>query len=117
MVRLRAQIEVQSIKIDSLDGLKGNPALLLWVDIQGYEGHALLGAQRLLAEKPPLVLEFWPYGMLRSDSFLALRSSTVHYSGFFDLAKPMHGLRKMTELGNLFDEIGSGGQFMDILVI
>ena len=87
------------------------------MDIQGYEGHALLGAQQLLAEKPPLVLEFWPYGMLRSDSFSALCSSLVHYSGFFNLAKALDGLRKMTELESLFHEIGSAGQFTDILVI
>lgn len=113
----RKQMEVPSIKIDSLCGLKGNPASLIWMDIQGYEGFALQGAQQVLAERPPLVLEFWPYGMLRSDSFSALCSSTLQYNGFFDLAKPTQPLRKMNELQNLLYEIGPDGQFTDILVI
>jgi hypothetical protein len=112
----RKQIEVPSIKIDSLFDLKGNPALLLWMDIQGYEGHALQGAQQLFAEMPPLVLEFWPYGMLRSDSFSALCRSTL-YKGFFDLGKPTQPLKKMDELQTLFHELGRDGQFTDILVI
>jgi FkbM family methyltransferase len=113
----RKKIEVQSVKIDSLYGLKGNPALLIWIDIQGYEGFALQGAQQLLAERPPLVLEFWPYGMLRSDSFSALCSSTLQYNGFLDLAKPTQPLRKMNELQSLFHEVGPAGEFTDILVI
>jgi FkbM family methyltransferase len=114
----RKQIEVPAIKIDSLNGVMGNPALLVWMDIQGYEGHALQGAQQLLtSQKPPLVLEFWPYGMLRSDSFSALCSSVAHYNGFFDLARAVPSLRKMDELGNLFEEIGPAGQHTDILVI
>ena len=44
----RKQMEVQSIKIDSLLGLEGNPALLIWMDIQGYEGHALQGRNSCL---------------------------------------------------------------------
>jgi len=113
----RARIEVQSIKIDSLNGLRRDQTLLVWMDIQGYEGHALRGASQVLAEKPPLVLEFWPYGMRRSDSFSALCSSTVHYSGFVDLANPMHPLRKMADLSDLFDAVGLDGAYTDILVI
>ena len=44
----RKQMEVQSIKIDSLLGLEGNPALLIWMDIQGYEGQALQGRNSCL---------------------------------------------------------------------
>ncbi len=113
----REHFEVRSIRIDSLEGLRGSRDVMLWMDIQGYEGHALQGAPQLLAQRHPLVLEFWPYGMLRSDSFSALRSATAHYSGFFDLAKPMQPLRRMAELEDLFNETGTDGPFTDILVI
>ena len=70
-----------------------------------------------MAQTPPLVLEFWPYGMLRADSFGALCRTTAHYRGFYDLAQPNAPLRAMSELKALFDEIGSTGHFTDILVV
>ena len=87
------------------------------MDIQGYEGYALRGAPQVLAELPPLVVEFWPYGMLRADSFSALCAAVAHYNGFFDLAKPAQRLRKLSELDDLFKEIGPDGQYTDILLI
>ena len=113
----RAHISVPSIKLDSLSGIQPGARFLLWMDIQGYEGHALRGAERLLAEAPPLVFEFWPYGMLRADSFAALRQSIANYQGFYDLEKPDQPLRPVTELPNLFDELGPDGRFTDLLVI
>jgi FkbM family methyltransferase len=113
----RAHIEVKSIALDSLAAIDATTRFLLWMDIQGYEGHALQGAKRLLAGAPPLVLEFWPYGMLRADSFAALRQSVAHYKGFYDLQRPANSLRPVGELKDLFDEIGRDGRSTDILVI
>jgi FkbM family methyltransferase len=42
---------------------------LLWIDVQGYEGFVLAGAEKILKSAPPLVSEFWPYGMRRLHSF------------------------------------------------
>ena len=39
---------------------------LLWVDIQGHEGHFLQGARKTLAQGVPVVTELWPYGIARS---------------------------------------------------
>ena len=39
---------------------------LLWVDIQGHEGHFLEGARETLSKGVPMVTELWPYGINRS---------------------------------------------------
>jgi len=40
------------------------------MDIQGYELHALRGANRVLADNPSakLILEFWPYGLKQAGA-------------------------------------------------
>jgi FkbM family methyltransferase len=111
----RSRMPVSSMTLDTL--LRDEPvdAMMLWMDIQGYEGHALLGAQRLLSARPPLVVEFWPYGMRRAGSFAALQSAISGYVGFRDLSKPA-ALRPLSELPMLASEIGEGGNFTDILL-
>lgn len=112
----RTRMQVRSIRIDSLKEFEARTQCLIWMDIQGYEGFALRGAAHLLARKVPLVLEFWPYGMLRAESFAALREALAGYRGFYDLEKPER-LRPMADIDALFEEMGVEGRFTDILVI
>jgi FkbM family methyltransferase len=43
-----------------------DPIGLIWVDIQGHEGHFFRGARQFLSRGIPTVIEFWPYGIRRS---------------------------------------------------
>jgi hypothetical protein len=62
---------------------------LLWVDVQGHEGHVLLGAEALVARRTPAVLEFWP-AQLRLAGTLDTFVDAVarHYERVVDLGQP-----------------------------
>ena len=46
---------------------------LLWLDTQGHEGHVLQGGQhRVLPAIRAVVMEFWPYGLARTDGAAAV---------------------------------------------
>jgi FkbM family methyltransferase len=60
----RRSVSIGSITLD--DYFKpGERVDLIKMDIQGYELHALRGANRVLVDNPDimLLLEFWPYGL------------------------------------------------------
>ena len=60
----RRSVEVDIIALN--DYFRGGQRVdLIKMDIQGYELHALRGADRVLADNPAakLLLEFWPYGI------------------------------------------------------
>jgi FkbM family methyltransferase len=61
---MRRSVSIRSITLD--DYFKpGERVDLIKMDIQGYELHALRGANRVLVDNPDimLLLEFWPYGL------------------------------------------------------
>ena len=90
--------------------------MLIWMDVQGYEGHVLSGAPLTLSKKMPLVIEFWPYGMERANSFDKLKNSLKGYNGFYDLNDPTE-FYSIAKLDDYFDKIGIDGDFVDLLVI
>jgi FkbM family methyltransferase len=61
---LRHAIPIEMVALDNFFE-PGQRVDLIKMDIQGYELHALRGANRVLADNPAakLLLEFWPYGL------------------------------------------------------
>ena len=48
--------------IESL-GIAASQVQLVWMDVQGHEGHIFQGAGTLIAAGAPFVFELWPYGL------------------------------------------------------
>ena len=63
---------------------------LVWMDVQGHEGHIFQGAESLIAAGVPFVFEFWPYGLqsagLDLDGFVEFVSSRFEH--LWDLKSP-----------------------------
>ncbi len=101
----RRTVEVDARRLDDLvdDGSIDLGALgLAWIDVQGHEGHVFAGASKLLASNVPIVCEYWPYGLERTDGlerFHTLVSGSR--SGFIDLGAPDATVLPTTRLGSL----------------
>lgn len=83
--RTRLAVPVRSI--DSIAAEMGTPTLL-WMDTQGFEGFVLSGAAGVLASRPPLVTEYWPYSLHRVGGYAAFHSAIAAYRHFIDLDAP-----------------------------
>lgn len=90
--------ETNSVEIASFDDLSTKAGIdidslgLGWIDTQGHEGQVLAGANRLVAAKVPLVIEFWPYGLNRSGGYSKLRRQLSTYRQIIDMNSD-HGPR------------------------
>ncbi len=82
----RGTLRIQTRRLDSVlraeAGLDPERIGLIWIDIQGYEGHFFEGARETLSHGMPVLTEFWPYGILRSglsaDAYVAIAKSLFH---------------------------------------
>jgi FkbM family methyltransferase len=118
---------VVTVRVKTLDQvLEDSPNLrpeeitVVWLDIQGHEGHFFDGARKLLQRQIPVVSEFWPYGIVRSgmprEKYLQIAESVFTHFYYLDNFKSGHFPRKpIAELSHLFDLLKSprsGGQII-----
>ena len=67
-----AERQITRVPVTTLDEMAGDGRInaddirLIWMDVQGHEGHVLAGAQSVLGRGVPTVMEFWPYGLERA---------------------------------------------------
>ncbi|HLO96580.1 MAG TPA: FkbM family methyltransferase [Burkholderiaceae bacterium] len=78
-------LPIRSTRLDDLSLPLGHA--LLWMDIEGYEGHALAGAPALLASGAPVVLEFNPSYLAQSGGMDRL-AHALQGRKIFDLKDP-----------------------------
>jgi FkbM family methyltransferase len=101
-------IEVPMRSLDSListGDLRADDLVLMWMDVQGYEGHVLRGASQLA---PPLVvMELWPTGLGKHDELDEVRAIVEDsYSHVVDLRSREHQIRPISQFGELIEQVG-----------
>jgi FkbM family methyltransferase len=104
----RKSVKVKSRTLNTLCAEDVGADLLVWMDIQGAEGFALAGADALMQQSVPMVLEFWPEALARSGSFPLLQVAVANYSGFVDLAAPDQ-VYPISRLNMLLETLGAHG--------
>ncbi len=115
----RKTINVRSVAFDEFikehDQIDFKNISMVWMDVQGHEGKFLQGACGFLSsQKIPVVMEFWPYGILRSgttkNEFLA--SLNKLFTHFYIVDSEFTELQDISNVEGLFDEsvkTASGG--------
>lgn len=104
---IKVPVQTLDQTIQSLD-IKPEQVDLLWMDVQGHEGHIFQGAGSLIASGVPIVFEFWPYGLksagLELEWFMEFVSTQFTY--LWDLgadnpeAMPASDIRRLFEIFN-----------------
>lgn len=65
---------------------------IVWMDVQGHEGHVLAGAASLLSSDTPVAIEYWPYGLRRADGLDMLHDLIAdNYRTVIDVRVSMDG--------------------------
>lgn len=79
---------------------------LLWIDVQGHEGHFFKGAEEFFARrKVPVICEFWGYGIRRSGMSMTEYCDMIGrtFSRVFVLTDGRYESRPMDEISRLFE--------------
>lgn len=107
----RDGIPVPSVRLDDLDIPERHA--LLWIDIEGYEGHALKGASIWLSTGIPVVCEYNTAYLMRSGGMKLFRQALK--------GRRIFDLKGEVPLETTFDELSTrypkGHDFTDILAI
>jgi len=101
------------VRSTQLDDLSFPPESLLWMDIEGYEGHALMGAVQLLSKGMPVVCECNPAYLAKTNG-MVLFEQAMNDRVIFDLKGNQHD---QTCLAELTEKYRGGDNFTDILAI
>jgi FkbM family methyltransferase len=83
----RKIVDVEIKRLDTAIQNSDPKETLLWIDVQGYEGFVLEGGMDILSKKPPLVIEFWPYGLDKFNSYNLLKKNLIklNYTNCYNL--------------------------------
>jgi FkbM family methyltransferase len=116
---MRAVVAVRSETFDSLVPALAADTSLIWMDTQGYEGFILSGARRAVAQRVPLVVEFWPFGIEQAGCYPLLQQAMLHYAHYYDLADPQPRAVPVskTAIDALRTRLNARGGHTDLLLV
>lgn len=119
----RRKISVTVKKFDDLFAGLNMHNCVVWLDVQGFEGFVLAGASKIALAKTPLVMEFWPYGIRRTQSLPLLLAALQSYDRFcvlsrFDEEEP-GTFRPISNLPKLWDAVATREEtfVLDLLLL
>lgn len=114
----RTTAAVEAITLDDALGTLSDVPGLVWVDTQGFEGHVLASAGRLLAMRAPWVVECWPYGLKRSGGLELFRDAiAANFTSIVDVRSgDAADLRPATDIASLLLEYG-GHSYTDLVLL
>ena len=118
----RATVRVPMRSLDDVvesAGIAPERIGLVWIDVQGYEGHLFRGARRTLAGGSPVLTEFWPYGIQRSgmdrEGYAELVRSLFDRMAVFDPATRRFEPRDLSTIEDLFDTTQGPDRYLEVL--
>ena len=121
----RRTVPVPVRRLDSLMG-SGEVDLaalsLVWLDVQGHEGHVLAGADALMAGTVPIVTEFWPSAMDRTGGLARFTALvTQHVERVVDLRATQAEGRRVevpaARIGEIAARYTDPATFTDLLLL
>jgi FkbM family methyltransferase len=91
---------------------------LVWIDVQGHEGHVFDGGAELFSRDIPVVAEMWPHGILRSGMELErfCRIAERYWSSYWVWRRSQRYVQySITELPKFCEELGTTGAYDDVI--
>jgi len=113
---------VPACTIDGIVGRLPTPAAeaisLVWIDVQGHEGHVFNGGAELFSRGLPVVAEVWPHGIVRSgmelDQFC--RIAQRYWASYWVWRRSQRYVQySITELPKFCEELGTAGAHDDVI--
>ena len=116
----RKVIYVESNSLDHVCEKINLDECILSMDVQGFEGDILSGASSLIDAGVPIITEFYPYCLMRTNGLNKFYSalSKSKYKTFYDLRNPTIDINfSIEEIKKIAKELGTDGAFTDLLFI
>ena len=117
----RRTVTIESERLDNLlmnlpEDFTENVGVV-WVDVQGHEGHVFMGAGSVIAKGVPVVSEIWPYGIRRAgmsqEQFCDI--ATGFWSSYWTLREGEFVRHPIETLTTLFDKLGYGRSHENVI--
>ena len=120
----RNLIKVKTKKFDTLFNDIKLKNSLIKIDTQGHEAIILSSANRIIENKIPTIIEFWPYGLKRNGSWERMFDLLKKFRTFIDLSNNKMILNEinsnnLNKLAQKWDEEkpNKGSLFTDLLLL